>query len=289
MCGTRTGPLALALVGIALAGLLAAGDDGMRSAPENAAGRWPVAAQDPDGDPLTYRLSGADAASFEIDESSGLLASKASLDYETKSRYAVTVTAADPSLAQDTIRVTISVQNEDEAAALVLSAAQPALDTAVTATLTDADGGLSGWDWVWERSSNRFAPWTEILGAKSSIYTPVEADLGQYLRVTVTYTDGHGPDKSAQAMPDPPVLEVSDPAPGPGPGPGPPAPAPVLVPAPAPVLVRSAATSLSRGSLRGSLMWMPRVCMRPASMRCSRRGSRWAVGASRCGIARRGR
>ena len=181
-----------------------AGDDGMRGAPENAGARWPVAAQDPDGDPLTYRLSGADAASFEIDESSGLLASKASLDYETKSRYAVTVTAADPSLAQDTIRVTISVQNEDEAAALVLSAAQPALDTAVTATLTDADGGLSGWDWVWERSSNRFAPWTEILGAKSSIYTPVEADLGQYLRVTVTYNDGHGPDKTRPSRARPP-------------------------------------------------------------------------------------
>ena len=74
-----------------------AGDDGMRGAPENAGARWPVAAQDPDGDPLTYRLSGADAASFEIDESSGLLASKASLDHETKSRYAVTVTAMDPS------------------------------------------------------------------------------------------------------------------------------------------------------------------------------------------------
>ena len=59
------------------------------------------------GDTLTYTLSGTDAASFAIVAASGQLQTKVALDYETKSRYSVTVTATDPSGASDTITVTI--------------------------------------------------------------------------------------------------------------------------------------------------------------------------------------
>ncbi len=52
----------------------------------------PVTATDPDsGATLTYSLSGADAASFAIVESSGQLKTKATLDYEAKSSYSVEV------------------------------------------------------------------------------------------------------------------------------------------------------------------------------------------------------
>ncbi len=55
----------------------------------------PVSAADPDGDTLTYSLSGGDAGSFEIDASTGQLWSKAPLDYEAKSTYTVVVSVRD--------------------------------------------------------------------------------------------------------------------------------------------------------------------------------------------------
>ena len=44
------------------------------------------------GNTLTYKLSGTDAASFDIDTSTGQLITKAPLDEETKDSYSVTVT-----------------------------------------------------------------------------------------------------------------------------------------------------------------------------------------------------
>ena len=53
----------------------------------------PVAANDANGDTLSYTLGGADAASFNIDPDTGQLMTLAALDYETKTTYSVTVTA----------------------------------------------------------------------------------------------------------------------------------------------------------------------------------------------------
>ena len=75
----------------------------------------PVVATDANGDALTYALGGPDAASFAIDEDTGQIRVGAgtTLDYETKSSYAVEVAAADPSDAGATIAVTITVNNVD--------------------------------------------------------------------------------------------------------------------------------------------------------------------------------
>ena len=67
-----------------------------------------VSATDADNDTLTYTLSGTDATSFDIVSTSGQLQTKATLDYETKTSYTVTVTVSDGSLA-DSITVTINV------------------------------------------------------------------------------------------------------------------------------------------------------------------------------------
>ena len=73
-----------------------------------------VSAKDTDSDdPLTYTLSGTDAASFSIVRTTGQLKTKAALDYETKSSYSVVVTVSDRAL-KDTIRVTISITDVDE-------------------------------------------------------------------------------------------------------------------------------------------------------------------------------
>ena len=88
----------------------------------------PVSATDPDeagdnalefGNTLTYKLSGDDAASFDIDPSTGQLITKAPLDEETKSTYSVTVTVDDGETRDSpcttcTQDVTITVTDVDE-------------------------------------------------------------------------------------------------------------------------------------------------------------------------------
>ena len=69
----------------------------------------PVAATDVIGT-VSYTLAGADAGSFNIDAATGQLQTSAALDYETKSRYEVTVTATNSEGSVDII-VTIDVTN----------------------------------------------------------------------------------------------------------------------------------------------------------------------------------
>ena len=76
----------------------------------------PVSAGDEDGDLLIYTLGGADAVSFGISRNNGQLKTKAPLNYEARKSYTVAVTATDPSGAEDSIVVTISVTNEDDPA-----------------------------------------------------------------------------------------------------------------------------------------------------------------------------
>ena len=95
-----------------------------RSVSENAAAGTlvgdPVTATDADGDALSYSLSGA--SEFAIDAGTGQIsvAAGAVLDYETKSSYAVTVSASDGS-ADATVAVTIRVTDVDESAAVAFT------------------------------------------------------------------------------------------------------------------------------------------------------------------------
>ena len=98
-----------------------AGGSTTRSIPENTpAGVHigeAVSAKDTDsGDTLTYTLSGTDAASFDIDNTTGQLKTKAPLDYETKNAYSVTVKVSD-SILTDAIRVRITITDVDESSA----------------------------------------------------------------------------------------------------------------------------------------------------------------------------
>ena len=170
----------------------------------------PVAATDFNRDTLTYSLRGIAAGLFDVDASSGQLLTKAALDYETEASYSVIVAVSDgknangrPDNQRDNyITVTITVTNEDEPGTVALSASDPAVGTALTAALTDPDGGVARVSWSWERSADQTA-WTAIPGAASAAYTPVAADKGSYLRATASYTDGHGRGKSAQAATPP--------------------------------------------------------------------------------------
>lgn len=73
----------------------------------------PIAATDPDNDPLTYTLEGRDAAAFDIDTTTGQLRTFAALDYETQRAYTLTITASDGSLT-DVITVPINIADVDD-------------------------------------------------------------------------------------------------------------------------------------------------------------------------------
>ena len=90
-----------------------------RSVAENTASNTdvgiPVSASDDDGHTLTYSLSGTDAGSFRIGRISGQIRTFASLNFETKDSYAVTVTADDGNGGTASIDVTINVTDVNEA------------------------------------------------------------------------------------------------------------------------------------------------------------------------------
>ena len=79
------------------------------SAPAGGVVGDPVTATDADGDTLTYTLEGTDAASFDIDASTGQIRTKTALDADTKATYSVTVRATDGKGGSATIEVTITV------------------------------------------------------------------------------------------------------------------------------------------------------------------------------------
>ena len=102
----------------------------------------PVTATDADDDTLTYTLEGTDAASFQIDSTSGQIQTKSGVtyDYETKSSYSVTVKADDGKGGTDTIAVAIDLLDVDE------TMAPPAVtDVDVTST-PSATADTYGWN-----------------------------------------------------------------------------------------------------------------------------------------------
>ena len=86
----------------------------------------------------------------------------------------------------------------DQPGTVSLSSMTPQVDVALTATLMDADGSVTGEMWQWSKSMD-MSSWMEITGATTMSYTPMTADVGYYLRATVMYTDGHGSGKMMMA------------------------------------------------------------------------------------------
>ena len=119
---SRTSPATLAVQAAAGANNTPEFTDGTsttRSVAENTASSQnigtAIAATDADsGDTLRYTLGGTDMASFAIVSTSGQLQTRAALDFETKSSYAVTVSVSDGNGGTDSIGVTITVTDVNE-------------------------------------------------------------------------------------------------------------------------------------------------------------------------------
>ena len=84
----------------------------------------------------------------------------------------------------------------DELGTVSLSRNELKVGMSLDATLSDPDGDVTGESWTWERSPNS-ATWTPISSATSNRYLTVEQDTDHYIRAVVSYSDGHGPGKTA--------------------------------------------------------------------------------------------
>ena len=174
----------------------------------------PVAANDANGDALTYALSGTDAASFDIDSATGQLMTSAALDYETKDTYTVTVTASDSGGLSDSIDVTITVTNVDEPGRVTFWRGGADATTAAIMVGDELGGAVDDSDgnpgdtfpiamytrianvtsWQWARSMD-MTDWEDI--GTDGMYTVIDDDAGYYLRATAMYDDGEGSGKMA--------------------------------------------------------------------------------------------
>ena len=180
------------------------GTTATRSIAENTAARTnigsPVSATDGNSsDRLAYSLSGTDAASVAIVESTGQLQTKAALDHETQDSYMVTITVSDGTLT-DTINVTITITDVDENRAPVFTegatatrriventAAGTNIGTPVAATDADSDTLIYALDGT---DANVFS----IVRSTGQLQTKLALNYEseQNYKVTVTATDGKG-------------------------------------------------------------------------------------------------
>ena len=159
-------------------------------------------------------LEGDDVGDFSI-SSAGVLSFNSPPNFEAPmddggdNTYMVTV-KAEAGGEMDMVEVTVTVTNVEEDGSVTLSSMTPAVGTAVTATLTDYDGMVSGEMWQWSKSMEAGGTFMDITDATSRSYTPVDGDVGDYLRATATYTDGYDSGNEAMATTTRMVTAVQD-------------------------------------------------------------------------------
>ena len=184
-----------------------------------------------------WSLEGEDAGEFQLIGGVGrTLVFRNQPDYETPADadgdnvYKVTVVTLDGDGGRGEFDVCIAVMNIDEEGKITLrdedgnELTQPYAHGAITADLTDPDGGVTGVTWVWSRAQVD-PPGTgslarnPIADTNSKTYTPTNDDTSYYLHVMATYMDAKN-----DATTDPPdttareavvtaahaVLEVKD-------------------------------------------------------------------------------
>ena len=95
----------------------------------------PITATDANNDSLTYTLGGPDAASFDIDNTTGQLKTKADLDYEKKNTYTVTVTVSDGSLTITITVIIIIINLDDQKSPTLTLTSQPLTETTLNGSI----------------------------------------------------------------------------------------------------------------------------------------------------------
>ena len=194
--------------------LLNEGD--LDSADNNPSSYQAVATDDPAVEVVSLLLNGDDAAAFKLVDLDGTgagvvygLAFKEAPNFESPTdankdnAYKVKVVARDDAGNRGETDVTVTVTNGEEKGKIKLSSIQPAVGTELMATVTDPDGGVTNVSWQWQSAPTSAGSWDDIDDATSATYTPTAGDpadkddtgeIGNYLRVAVTYNDAQMPD-----------------------------------------------------------------------------------------------
>ena len=97
----------------------------------------------------------------------------------------------------------------DRAGRVTLSSALPRVGEILRAGLHDSDGSADA-RWQWSRGVTPTGAFSAINGATESSYTPASGDVRMYLQAAVTYDDGHGSGKRAEAATSDPVRPLVD-------------------------------------------------------------------------------
>ena len=159
---------------------------------------------DPNEDPLIYTLGGTDAASFTVrDDGQIEVGAGTKLDYETKQTYTVTVRAADSYGESDTIMVTITVTDMDEAPTIMVGGlavtGQSAIDYAENSTgmvaaygAVGPDAAMATWSLDGDDAGDFRISTAGVLTFRTSpnYESPADADGDNVYEVTVTANDG---------------------------------------------------------------------------------------------------
>ena len=138
---------------------------------------------------LKWSTKGADAGEFEI-SNGGVLTFESMPNYESPADadgdndYKVTVVVTDAKGNTDEHDVTVTVTNVEETGTVTFSTLQPRVGVELTATLADADLGITDLTWQWSIGN------TDIDDATSATYAPVSGDITDTLTATATYKDG---------------------------------------------------------------------------------------------------
>jgi Ca2+-binding RTX toxin-like protein len=80
--------------------------------------------------------------------------------------------------------------------------------TVNTSNLTDTDG-LGAFRYQWQQSANG-TTWSDIDGATGTSFTPDDPQVGQRLRVRVSYTDGRGTAEVVHSVATPAITNIND-------------------------------------------------------------------------------
>ena len=151
-------------------------------------------ADDPEGVAITWTVEGAGADDFTITSDAGALSFAAASppNYEAQTSHTVTVRAFDGEHNVDTT-VTVTVTDVNEVEEITLSARRPLIAADYTAAFTAGKGdAVQSPTWVWARSTSLDSGYEDIVpAATAATYRPLVADRDYYLRVTVSYNDGH--------------------------------------------------------------------------------------------------
>ena len=108
----------------------------------------PVRANDDNNDRLTYTIGDSDF--FEIVDSTGQLRTKVALDHEDQATHTITVSAIDPSGLDDSVAVSVTVEDVDETP-VVSGPTNPEVEengSTNVATYTATDPDRKGIEWV---------------------------------------------------------------------------------------------------------------------------------------------